>query len=344
MNKLERCLAVLNLELPDRVPVVPQNYAFCVHNCGYTMKDVCHNGELLAQCLIRTLEEFDYDGVTVDLDNAVSAEVLGAPVKFREDAPAVVSGSIIKNLEDVENLTLPDPNKDGRLHVYIECVRYLAREIGNDVFIYAFFDQGPFSLAAIIRGIETFMLDLAIKKELKLIHKLIDFCRQSSEIFGKALIDAGAHVVGIGDAVASPDVVSPETYEQFAFPYEKQMAENISKYGGKLGIHICGNTTSILPKLAQTGAKVLDLDYKTDMKQAMNICQGKVAMRGPIDPSSVLAQSTPEEVESKCREAIEILGKGGCFMLSSGCDIMKTTPPENIKAMVEAASKYGNYT
>jgi len=344
MTRFERCLSVLENRIPDRVPVVPENYAFCVKHCGYKMKDVRHDGNLLAECLIRTLEDFGYDGVTVDLDNAASAEALGCRVDFsEEDNPAIVSGPAIESLEEVKDLKIPEPYKDGRLHVYIECTRRLAREIGKDAFIYAFFDQGPFSLAAMVRGIENFMLDLAMRENLELIHQLIDFCRQAGEIFGKALIDAGAHVVGIGDALASPDVISPRQYEEFAFPYERRMAENIQKEGGRFGIHICGNVTPILPKLVQTGAVLLDIDYKADLKEVKRICRGKVAVRGPIEPSSVMCFGTQKVVEEKCREAIEILGKNGGFILSSGCDIMKGTPPENMAAMVQAALKYGHY-
>lgn len=339
MNSLQRCLVSLDNRIPDRIPVVPENYAFCVHYCGYKMEDVSHNGKLLAECLICTMKDFGYDGVTVDLDNAVSAEVLGCPVHFREDDPAVASGPAIQSLEEIEKLSLPNPYKDGKLYVYIDCVNHLSKEIGNEYFIYAFFDQGPFSLAAQVRGIENFMLDLAMRKDLKSIHKLIDFCRQSGEIFGKALIDAGANVVGIGDSLASPDVISPKQYEEFAFPYEEIMTENIHKYGGKFGIHICGDITPILPKLVETGVVLLDIDYKTDLKEAKKICKGKTAIRGPVDPSSVMSFGNPQLVREKCKEAIQTLGPES-FILSSGCDIMKETPVENMDAMVKSTIKY----
>ena len=337
MTGLERTLKALNREVTDRVPVVPENYNFCIHHCGYKMKDVFHNGKLLAECLIKTREDFGYDGVTVDMDNAASAEALGCPVIFREDDPAVVSGPAIRNLEEIEKLSLPDPHKDGRLHVYIDCVKHLSEEIGSEAFIYAFFDQGPFSLAALVRGMEDFMLDLAAGEKPELIHRLIDFCRQAGEIFGKSLIDAGAHVAGIGDALASPDVVSPKQYEEFAFPHEKVMAENIHRYGGKFGIHICGDITAILPKLVETGADLFDIDYKVDLGKIRRICSGKAAVRGTIDPSEVMCFSSPEVVKKKCHEAIEAIAPGGGFILSSGCDIMKGTPPENMQAMVDAA-------
>ena len=76
MNGLERCLAVLRGDTPDCVPVVPQNYLLSVHHCGYQVRDVVHDGELLADRLIRACEELGYDGVAVGLDNAASAEFL----------------------------------------------------------------------------------------------------------------------------------------------------------------------------------------------------------------------------------------------------------------------------
>ena len=89
----------------------------------------------------------------------------------------------------------------------------------------------------------------------------------------------------------------------------------------------------------ETGADLLDIDYKTDLGEIRRICSGKVAIRGTIDPSEVMCFSSPEIVKVKCREAIEILAHGRGFILSSGCDIMKETSPENMQAMVDAVIK-----
>ena len=78
------------------------------------------------------------------------------------------------------------------------------------------------------------------------------------------------------------------------------------------------------------------------LRQTKKICHGKTAIRGPIDPSSIMSFGTPELVEDKCREAIEILGPEG-FILSPGCDIMKETPVKNMEILVKVAKKYGVY-
>jgi uroporphyrinogen decarboxylase len=37
MNSLQRCRAVLNGELPDRVPVIPQSFMYAVEQAGYAI-------------------------------------------------------------------------------------------------------------------------------------------------------------------------------------------------------------------------------------------------------------------------------------------------------------------
>ena len=336
MTGKERCLSAIEFRETDRVPVNPENYSFSMAYCGYDFKDVNNDGDLLAECLIKTMEDFDYDGVTVDLDNAVAAEAVGCEVSFRDDEPAVSRVGAIKSYSEVDSLKVSNPLKDGRLHVYVDCVKRLAKEIGDDKFIYAFADQGPFALAAMIRGMELFMVDIGLEEDDRGVHKLIEFASKCTEAFMKALVDAGADVVGFGEAIASPDMLSPPHYEKFAFEPDTRVIQAVREYGGKTGIHICGNVTDILPFLVETEVDLLDIDYKTDLEKCHEICGGKVAVRGPVDPSDVMMQGTPELVREKCREAIDILGPKSGFLLSAGCDIMKVVPHENMRAMVES--------
>ena len=95
--------------------------------------------------------------------------------------------------------------------------------------------------------------------------------------------------------------------------------------------------------MVATGAAILELDYKVDLKRVKELTQGKATILGPVDPSGVMANGTPELVMEKSREAIRILGAGGWFILGPGCALPPTTPPENIHAMMEAARKYGVY-
>jgi len=58
--------------------------------------------------------------------------------------------------------------------------------------------------------------------------------------------------------------------------------------------------------------------------------------------ASFMALSTPQEVRERVRHYVEIGGKGGRFALYL-CNLGATTPPENVRAAVEAARTYGRY-
>jgi uroporphyrinogen decarboxylase len=79
------------------------------------------------------------------------------------------------------------------------------------------------------------------------------------------------------------------------------------------------------------------------MRFSKAAAQGKATIIGPVDPSQVMAQGTPEQVVEKCKEAISILAPGGGFFLAPGCALPPSTPDENLDAMVAAASEFGTY-
>jgi len=80
----------------------------------------------------------------------------------------------------------------------------------------------------------------------------------------------------------------------------------------------------------------------TDLKRAKDVLKGHTAIMGGV-PHSLLQTGTPNDVDKFCRELIETVGEDGGFMLSTGTGITNEAKPENVKAMVEAVKKYGNY-
>jgi uroporphyrinogen decarboxylase len=96
--------------------------------------------------------------------------------------------------------------------------------------------------------------------------------------------------------------------------------------------------------MVDTGSAVLELDYKCDLSKIKQATQGKTTILGVIDPSSVLAFGTPEQVTQKVCEELEILAPGGGLILGPGCALSPQTPHENIHTLIESAHRYGRYT
>ncbi|MFC1901088.1 uroporphyrinogen decarboxylase family protein [Chloroflexota bacterium] len=76
-----------------------------------------------------------------------------------------------------------------------------------------------------------------------------------------------------------------------------------------------------------------------DMAKAKEILGDHFCIMGNV-PSSMLQVGTPEDVEDYCKNLIKVCGKGGGFILTNGSSIDEAKP-ENIKAMVDSAKKYG---
>jgi uroporphyrinogen decarboxylase len=123
----------------------------------------------------------------------------------------------------------------------------------------------------------------------------------------------------------------------------KRLVDDLTSRGIRVAYHICGNSTSIIADMVSTGATIVEIDQKADMYVSKASALGHATLLGPIDPSAVMAQGTPDLVMAKAREAIEILGANGGFILGPGCALPATTPDENMHALTEAAKTYGQY-
>jgi MtaA/CmuA family methyltransferase len=224
----------------------------------------------------------------------------------------------------------------------VKATRILAREIGDRAWIVARADQGPFDLASELFGMENLMLAVALGEQDELVHALLEFCQLVNVRYARALIDSGGRSTSVGESFSGPDVLSPRHYRKYAFSHQKALADQLKAAGIILATHICGNTVPILPEFVATGAQILEIDHKTDMRKAVEAARGKTCLLGPVN-TSLLVDGTPQEVEDACREAIEIMAPDGGFILGPGCALSPETPPENIHALVEAGKKYGRY-
>jgi len=344
MNSIERTLLTLEHKQPDRVPVDLHNFLVTARMMGVdSYPDFFRDGAAMAEGQIQAWRRFGHDVLLLENGTAALAEACGVQVQYLDDSAPVAKQPAISSLDEVDDLVLQDPYQAPNLRELLKATRIVSEEIGDQAFIVGRADQGPFSLASEIRGLGNFMMDLALGKQEEQIHKLLDFCRQTVYNYALAQIDQGAHATSIGDSPSGPDLISPGYYEKYAYPYVKQLVEDLKKKDILLSYHICGNATPIISQMVSTGAAILEIDQKADMRVCKHAARSRSTLLGPIDPSETMANGTPDLVVDQCREALDILAPGGGFILGPGCALPAITPDENIDAMIESAHKYGTY-
>ena len=340
MNGRDRTLAAIHGQPHDRVPVSQHNFWFAARYAGLTMREFRSDPDRAAQALADAADDLGYDCIMTDFDTCTLAEAMGTGVEFPEDDLARAVRPAVRSLREVPGLPLPDPNRDGRLPVWLETTRRLRAKVGQDRAIMGRADQGPFGLLFLLLDSQQFLMDL-LAEEGTVIAAALAHCMRAGVAFARAQLDCGADLTSIGDSAAGQSVVSPQVYRRFAQPFEKQYRAEL---GGLLSLHICGKTDQIVRDMAATGAEVLELDHCNDLGTAFAAIGPRACVFGNIDPSSVLMQGTPELVLEKSRQAIEAARRAEArFVLCPGCALGASTPAENIAAMTEAARRFGNW-
>ncbi len=346
MNSLERCMCVINHELPDRVPVIPQDAQIAAYLGGLDCIEFATDADKRAAAIIAQRERFDFDGMIIGGDTVCLAEAVGVKSEHsKTECPRWVAGCL-DNYDNVDDLKVCDPAKDARLPVWVDTVRLIAEKAGNEYLVVARADQGAFSLASMMRGMEDFFMDIALAvsdENLKQgIHNLLQYCNDCQFEFIKALKGAGAHVVTTGDSIAGPSVCSPAVYEEYCLPYEKQMVERCNEISIPYSIHICGHTDPIIPKWITAGAPIWEIDHKTDFATARQATRGKVTLIGNLDTADMFI-GTADMVFDAAEKIINICKPDCGLILSSGCLLARETPVENLQALSDAARKFGQY-
>jgi uroporphyrinogen decarboxylase len=339
-------MKILNHEIPDRLPVIPQDSHMTAKLGGVDFIDWAHDPDKRAKAILEQRERFDFDGVILCGETTILAEAAGAKVAFRKEECPRWEAGCVDDYDQVKDMAVVDPKKDGRLNVWVETSRQVVGAIGRDYLVVARADQGAFSMASMLRGMEDFMVDLAMAEsdpELKeQIHTLLRYCNECQFAFIKALKETGAPVTTTGDSIAGPSVCSPSIYYEYCLPYEKQMARWCKDLGIQFSVHICGSAEPILVRWMEAGMEMIEIDHKTDFLTARAATRGKCTIMGNIDTTKLFLGDY-DAVFKATKELIELNKNEGELIVSSGCMISQDTPPDNLRAMVDATKQFGRF-
>jgi MtaA/CmuA family methyltransferase len=337
MTSLDRCAAAIQGEATDRVPVFPLLMFFAQQRAGITYREFATNGEALAEAQLKIRERFPVDALTVCSDAFRLPADLGAEMVYPRDTPPFSKRPLIRGEADLLKLGRPDPTAKGsRQADRLLAVRLLAGAAGKECLIGGWVDM-PFAEACSLFGLTEFMLLLVDQPALA--HAILDWVTVRVIDFARAQVEAGAPLIGAGDAAAS--LVSPEQYREFVLPYEQRVSQAVHAAGGWVKLHICGQTTHLLEDMVRSGADLSNVDHLVPFETACAVYgRHQLCFKGNLDPVSEMMQSTPEACLARCRDLIR-QARGLRFMLSPGCEVPAATPDAVFEAFcrsVEAPS------
>jgi MtaA/CmuA family methyltransferase len=316
----------------DRLAVQPILMTLAARLHGVPYSEYLLDHRVLVEAQLRMIEEFDVDVLTLCSDPCRETQDCGAAVKWFADQPPAhdPTDPFLKEKSQLLTLKQPDPLGGGRMHDRVCGAAYGRERVGNEVPVLGWV-EGPMAQAADMRGITEIMYDVV--DDPPFVEDLFEFILEMEVNFAKAQLDAGAHIVGIGDAAAS--LVSPAVYAELVFPYEKRLVDAIHDLGAPVRLHICGNITGHLPKIAELGVEMIDVDFLTDMTGIRQKLGPGPAILGNLDPVRYFLNSPAQDVKTGLAECHrQSVSK---FLVGAGCEIPPGAKLDNVRAMAEYA-------
>jgi uroporphyrinogen decarboxylase len=142
-------------------------------------------------------------------------------------------------------------------------------------------------------------------------------------------------------------VVSAKHFEEFAFPYLREVHEKVLSMGVKrFNTHICGDQNLNLPCLAKIpmgNPGIASFGHEVDLATAIKFFGDTCIIAGNVDPV-VLLTGSPEQVyelSKLCIEKGKYAPRG--FILATGCEVPPMTPPYSIYVMMKATHDFVQY-
>ncbi len=330
--------------VPERVPTVIWSVGHWYADLlGYTLQDYYQDLECKLQTQVSMQERFPeavlLPGIWPDYGVAVEASAFGCPIIWQKNQsptamPAISSMRQVLNMKEInvrEAGLFPDVvgayeymfrNTDSR---YVNEYGYLEGSV---------FLMGPLETAAVIRGYGDFLLELY--DEPKLVHSLLRFVTDTLIRWIRYLETKIGKIKRLFIADHFPAQISPEHFEEFFFPYMKEIYD---AFPGALSLyHNEGSIGHVLERIPGLGASIFH--FGTGAGETRAAVGDSVCLMGNLNPIGVMLYGSREEVSAACREVLDTCAPGGGLLLSTAGGLSVGTPEANVQAMLDATLEY----
>jgi uroporphyrinogen-III decarboxylase len=170
------------------------------------------------------------------------------------------------------------------------------------------------------------------------VEDLMAYVFENAMAFARLQRDAGAEIMGVGDAASS--LIGPDLYREHVWAWQKRYVDALHQMGLLVRLHICGNTGPLLPMLREVPADILDLDWMVPVEEARRQMGAGRLLSGNIDPVRVLRNGSPASIHGALAACFAAAG-GTSYAVNAGCEVPRDTPPENLSAMRDFACAPG---
>jgi uroporphyrinogen decarboxylase len=239
---------------------------------------------------------------------------------------------------DIENYKFPDPFAYGR---YDDVDRKIT-DYKNKFGVIGDLETSIFETSWYLTGLEKFFIDMMYQPPY--FNKLLDKVMNINLETGREMIRRGVDMIWAGDDFGGQHgmLMDPYQWRELFKPRIKYMFEEMRKINPdiKIAWHSCGSFVPVIPDLIEIGLDILNplQPLAKDMEpEFLKMEFGKdLIFFGGICVQDLIPYGTPKQIKDEVKRRVEILGKGGGYIIAPAHNIQDDTPVENIIAFFEA--------
>jgi len=312
---------------------------------------LCKTPELACEITLQPLNRFRLDAAILFSDILTIPDAMGLGLHFTEGEGPHFKRRL-ESAADIKALCVPDPHE--KLSYVMDAIRLIKQELAipsEDKDVRSDkstlgapgryskapligFSGSPWTLACyMIEGGKSQNFH-RIKKwlytEPAILHHLLNTLAQSVIAYLIAQIEAGVDTVMIFDSWGG--ILSPDIYQHFSLSYIKTIIEALPKHipvivytkNGGVGLEL----------MAQTGCRVIGIDWTITLQEARRRVPETMILQGNWDPAILL--SHPTQIEQEVKKICPLSN----HIANLGHGITPDIPVENVEAFVEAIHRY----
>ncbi|MEJ2740010.1 MAG: uroporphyrinogen decarboxylase family protein [Dehalococcoidia bacterium] len=203
------------------------------------------------------------------------------------------------------------------------------------------FSKAPFdAIGDMLRGTVGLMNDMYRRPE-----NVLEALERLTPTFiemGKGVRFGGCPVVTLPLHKGADGFMSDAQFKKFYWPTLKAVILALIEEGLVPRLFAEGGYNSRLEVLKELppGTTIWHFD-QTDMAKAKEKLGDRMCLMGNL-PAHVLISASPEEAIDYCKNLIDVAGKDGGYIFSTGA-VMDNARPENLKTVIETVKTYGRY-
>ncbi len=281
--------------------------------------------------------------VVLMMDLSVEAADFGQCMIFPDNSTAHpdYANPVIRGVDDYGRLRPIGLKDASRMQEFLKLCRIMVNRVGLRGLVTGFV-FGPLGVLGMMRGAGNLLKDCMlypseVRKACETVTGvLIEYVEAQSE--------TGITAIAIDALYAGTNGLPKKTWESIEGPFVKEISKAIKKRKLMVGVHNCGHNPFVGVQIKWMEPDVFSIahlpdDCHTDLDLKKKYGEA-VTILGYI-PTPLLIHGTPHQVMDECRRQIDILAKGGGYILAPGCEYPPNIPLTNAFAMIHAARHFG---